>query len=121
MTDVLIGIFVSSGFSGALFGFFFWLFQRSIKRRDNEADENRKKRQAEQDKKEEARAKSEMYIIAGLNATMALGEATARAVQRIPDAKCNGDMTRALAYVDQIKHEQREFMTEQGVHHIYNG
>ena len=45
----------------------------------------------------------------------ALGEATARAVQRIPDAHCNGDMHAALQYATDIKHRQKDFLDRQGI------
>ena len=50
---------------------------------------------------------------------IALGEATARAVQRIPDAHCNGDMHAALDYAAKVKHEQKDFLTRQGIESIY--
>ena len=50
--------------------------------------------------------------------SVALGEATAKAVQRIPDAHCNGDMHAALDYASQVKHEQKEFLTKRGIHAI---
>ena len=52
-------------------------------------------------------------------AAIALGEATARAVQRIPDAHCNGDMTAALQYVKTVKHEEKDFLTGLGIHALY--
>ena len=51
-------------------------------------------------------------------AAIALGEATAKAVQRIPDAHCNGDMHAALEYAGKIKHSQKEFLAQQGIHAI---
>ena len=51
-------------------------------------------------------------------AAIALGEATAKAVQRIPDAHCNGDMHAALEYAGKIKHSQKEFLAAQGIHAI---
>ena len=51
-------------------------------------------------------------------AAISMGEATAKAVQRIPDAHCNGDMHAALEYAAQIKHSQKEFLTAQGIHAI---
>lgn len=51
-------------------------------------------------------------------AAIALGEATAKAVQRIPDAHCNGDMHTALEYAGKIKHSQKEFLAAQGIHAI---
>ncbi|WP_417176215.1 hypothetical protein [Anaerotignum sp.] len=49
---------------------------------------------------------------------MALGEATARAVQRIPDAKCNGDMHKALEYAEAVKHQQKEYLHQKAVENI---
>ena len=51
-------------------------------------------------------------------AAIALAEATAKAVQRIPDAHCNGDMHEALEYAWKIKHSQKEFLAQQGIHAI---
>lgn len=73
------------------------------------------------DKKEEARKKHEYLIIKSINATMALGEATAEAVQRIPDAHCNGEMNAALSYAKDVKHEQKDFLNEQAVQAIMKG
>ena len=92
----------------ALTGFCFWMLERRITRRE-----------AEQDRKDEARRRNEIIVIHGMNAAIALGEATARAVQRIPDAHCNGDMHDALEYAGRIKHEQKDFLTEQGIESIY--
>ena len=50
--------------------------------------------------------------------SLALGEATARAVQRIPDAHCNGDMHAALDYAQKVKHEQKDFLNEQALKQI---
>lgn len=70
------------------------------------------------DEKEKAREKHEYLVIKGINASMALGEATAEAVQRIPDAHCNGDMHAALEYAKKVKHEQKDFLNQQAVHAI---
>ena len=59
-------------------------------------------------------------MIKGTSAAIALGEATARAVQRIPDAHCNGDMHAALEYATRVKHEQKDFLTKQGIHALYD-
>ena len=55
---------------------------------------------------------------ASSTASLALGEATARAVQRIPDAHCNGDMHAALDYAQKVKHEQKDFLNEQALKQI---
>ena len=56
--------------------------------------------------KERARQKYEVYMIKGIMASNTLSEATARAVQRIPDAHCNGDMERNPAFSRQTGREQ---------------
>ena len=75
-----------------------------------------KKHREEQEK---AREQMMVKLVQGVSASIALGEATARAVQRIPDAHCNGDMSKALEYATQVKHEQKEFLAAQGVHAMW--
>lgn len=52
-------------------------------------------------------------------ATNVLAEATARAVQRIPDAHCNGDMDSALKQAAEIQKLEKEFLLDQGIKHIF--
>ena len=104
----MIAICMAAGIPSALTGLFFWLLKRHID-----------KKQKEQEEKEAARRKNEMIVIEGVNAAIALGEATARAVQRIPDANCNGDMHAALEYAAKIKHKHKDFMMEQRVEALY--
>lgn len=60
-----------------------------------------------------------LYIMQTSRATNVLAEATAKAVQRIPDAHCNGDMTAALAEAARIQQEEKDFMMDQGIKHIF--
>lgn len=89
-------------------GFCFWLMQRKLT-----------KRQKEEEKKEDARRKNETIVIEGVIAAITLGEATAKAVQRIPDAHCNGDMHDALDYATAVKNKHRDFIREQGIDALY--
>jgi hypothetical protein len=57
--------------------------------------------------------------VQSVNAAIALSEATAKAVQRIPDAHCNGDIQVALEYADRVKHDQRDFLQKQGIDNIF--
>ncbi len=36
------------------------------------------------------------------------------------DANCNGDMHDALNYAANIKHKQKDFLTKQGIHALYD-
>lgn len=69
--------------------------------------------------REKAREEMMVLLIQSNNAAIALGEATARAVQRIPDAHCNGDMHAALNYAGTVKHDMRDKLTARGVHAIW--
>lgn len=66
---------------------------------------------------ERTKAQQDLFliIVQSTRASIALGEATAKAVQRIPDAHCNGDMHSALEYATSIKHKQKEFLDKQGI------
>ena len=106
-------IIVAASIPSALTGFFFWLIEQSIQKRADKEKAEREERQKEVDAREQIREKNELCIINCVNASLALGEATARAVQRIPDAHCNGDMHAALDYAQKVKHEQKDFLNEQ--------
>lgn len=111
MTALLIAMSIPS----AITAFCFWMIERRISLRDKRDDEKRKKRQDYVDEKQEKRDELQLLLIKTVNASLALGEATARAVERIPDANCNGDMHDALAYATKVKHEQKDFLAKQGI------
>lgn len=102
------GLLTLLGIPTAITSLGLWILQRKMA-----------KREEIQDKREAAREKNEVLLIQNTRAALALAEATAIAVQRIPDAHCNGDMHAALEYARKVKHEQKDFLTEQGVKAIY--
>lgn len=83
-------------------------FHNIKKRMDREAEERKKR--------EEARREYESFQIKMLTATAALGEANALALQH---GKCNGETHRALEYLEGVKRDQREFLTKQGIDHLF--
>ena len=111
-------IIVAASIPSALTGFFFWLIEQSIQKRADKEKAEREERQKEVDAREQIREKKELCIINCVNASLALGEATARAVQRIPDAHCNGDMHAALDYAPMVKNEHMYFLNEQALKQI---
>jgi hypothetical protein len=119
ITINLVALIVAMGVPSAITGFCFWLVEHNIKKREEANKEERDKRQRLTDERETAREKNEICMIRCVGAALALGEATAAAVQRIPDAHCNGDMHEALEYAKKVKHEQKDFLTELGVKGIY--
>ena len=117
--EYLWSYLVAFGVPTACTGIFVWLLKRSIDKRDKQRD----KALADRDKKAEEREKNreefEMMLLQMNTAAIALGEATAKAVQRIPDAKCNGDMHAALDYATKVKHSQKDFLTKLGLHALH--
>lgn len=111
----MTAIVIAASIPSAITGFCFWLIEQNIQKRAEKERKERKARQAKVDERERAREQSELCIINCINASLALGEATARAVQRIPDAHCNGDMHAALEYAQKVKHEQKDFLNEQAI------
>lgn len=101
-------ILVAASIPSGITGFCFWLLQRKMS-----------KRQEAEEKKEKARRENETIVIECMIAAITLGEATAKAVQRIPDANCNGDMHAALEYAHEVKNKHRDFIRRQGVDALY--
>lgn len=100
-------------------GVLVWWFKREIERKDKEKEEAVKKREAEKEARE-ARIEELMLLnYRETRATNILAVATAKAVQRIPDAHCNGDMTSALAEAAAIQREEKDFLVNNGIKHIF--
>ena len=99
--QIVLAFIAAMGIPSAIMGLIIWRLERRIDK--------------EQAAQEQGQKDLFVLIVQGTNAAIALGEATARAVQRIPDAHCNGDMHDALDYAAGIKHKQKDFLTRQGV------
>ena len=115
VSQIIVAFFAAMCIPSAITGFIVWNFERKITKRDREKDAQEEARQQAMREHEQAREAFELMIVEGTSAAIALGEATARAVQRIPDAHCNGDMHKALEYATEIKHRQKRFLSQQGI------
>ena len=115
----ITAIILAMSIPSAVTGFCFWILERRISQRDQQKEFDRARRRQEQAEKERLRDEMQYLLIQSVNASLALSEATAKAVERIPDAHCNGDMAAALAYATEVKHKQKEFLTKEGIKGIY--
>ena len=113
-------IIIAASIPSALTGFCFWIIQHGIVKREEKDKEERLARQREEDRREADREQNEILLVKTVGAAIALGEATAKAVARIPDSHCNGDMHAALDYAAKVKHEQKEFLTARGIKSLYD-
>lgn len=113
--QALWAFILALGIPSALTGFLVWNFERKIAKREAKREKEQEERHKKEAEREKAREELQILTIQGISAAIALGEATAKAVQRIPDAHCNGDMHNALNYAIKIKHEQKDFLTRMGI------
>lgn len=93
------------GIPSAITGLCFWLIQRRLTKRDEELD-----------RRDAARERNEVLLVRSVGAAIALGEATATALK---NGHANGETEAALEYAKRIKHEQKDFLTEQGIKALY--
>ena len=112
-------ILLAMGIPTALTGFLVWWLKRHIDKRDKIAERKAEEARAAADEREKNYERLMVMIMQTARATNVLAEATARAVQRIPDAHCNGDMTKALEQAAKIQQEEQQFLINQGVKHIF--
>lgn len=106
--DLLVAWGVPAAITSAAIGLLIWWFKRYVDKKDKEA--------AEREKNTE---RLMLMIMQTGRANNILAVATAKAVQRIPDAHCNGDMTSALEQAAAIQREEQQFLFDQGVKHIF--
>ena len=96
-TMEIIELILLFGIPSAITGLGVWWLKRRV-----EATE---KKSQEQQENIEALI---MMMVQSSKANQIGITAIAKAIQRIPDAKCNGDMTAALAEADRIQKEEKE-------------
>ena len=118
MTEGVICAIIA-GITAVAVGIIDYLSQRKTKMEiKEEMKRNKAERLEHEHNKEQARKEFELCMVRGIMASNSLSEATAKAVQRIPDCHCNGDMTAALEEEEKSKKEIREFLAKQGVENI---
>lgn len=117
--QALWAFILALGIPSALTGFLVWNFERKIAKREAKREKEQEERHKKEAESEKVREELQILTIQGVSAAIALGEATAKAVQRIPDAHCNGDMHDALNYAIKIKHKQKDFLTRMGIASVF--
>ncbi len=103
--ELVVAFIAAMGIPSAIMGLIVWRLRKRVEDREKA-----------QDRKNEDQQELILILVQSTRASIALGEATAKAMQRIPDAHCNGDMHAALEYATDIKHKQKEFLDRQGIH-----
>ena len=102
---ILLAAGIPTAVCTGLVGLLFWRLKRQIEKND----EAQKKRDA-------TRLKFEIFQVKMTTALASLGKSNALAIK---NGKCNGETTAALAYLEEVKHDQRDFLLAHGIEHIY--
>lgn len=108
--DTVWAVLLAAGIPSAVVGILIGRMNKQIEKRDKAREQL-----------DAARFKNQIIQMELIAASLSLGEATAEAVQRIPDAHCNGDMHAALSYAKDVKAKYRDFEREQVAKHLEGG
>lgn len=108
MPEWLMAFIVAMGVPSSITGLAMWWFKKQMDKRD-----------AKNDEKEKNTERMILLIAQNSRATYTVAKATAKAVQRIPEAHCNGDMTAALQQAERFQMEEQQFLIDQGVKRIF--
>lgn len=111
---------IPTAVTGGLVTLCVWLTQRKITKSAEAREQAAHEKEKQALEREHHREKLLLSIMQTERANTVLNIATARAVQRIPDAHCNGDMTNALKHVNEVQNAQKDFLIELGIHSIYD-
>ena len=96
------------GVPSAITGFGIWLIKRKLEKNERQYNEK------------ESNLQDLVLMMLQTTRANAVGiTAVAKAIQRIPDAHCNGDMTKALEYMKTIQEKEKDFLMDKGVKHIF--
>lgn len=101
-------IILMFGIPSTITGFGIWLLKRKIEKNEKQRTEK------------ENNLQDLVLMMLQTTRANAVGiTAVAKAIQRIPDAHCNGDMTKALEYMKTIQEKEKDFLMDKGVKHIF--
>lgn len=122
----MMEILTTWGVPAAITGLLVYFLKRYIDKKDKERErreaETKKQQEILEKRREEREERVERLMLLMLKtgrANNVLSVATAKAVQRIPDAKCNGDMTEALKKAAEIQDEEKDLLVDEGIKHIF--
>lgn len=102
----VLAFIAAMGVPSAIMGLIVWALKKRIDAREKDQDE-----------KNRAQQRLMVLLVQSTRASIALGEATAHAMQR---GRTNGDMEAALKYAADVKRSQKDFLAEQGIHNIFD-
>lgn len=108
MELTIVQLIAFFGIPTAITGLGIWWFKRRIEKNEAKAKEH------------EQNLEALVLMMMQTSRANTVGiTAIAKAVQRIPDAQCNGDMTAALAEMAQIQKKEQQFIIDKGIKYLF--
>lgn len=108
MEDTIIQLILLFGIPTAITSLGSFLIKRRVEKSEAEAKE-----------REQNLESLVLMMIQSSRANSVGITAIARAVQRIPDAHCNGDMKAALEEMEKIQTKEQQFITDKGIKYLF--
>ena len=108
MEDTIIQLIVLFGIPTTITGLGSFLIKRRVEKGEAEAKE-----------REQNLESLVLMMIQSSRANSVGITAIARAVQRIPDAHCHGDMKEALEKMEKIQTKEQQFITDKGIKYLF--
>lgn len=108
MDVTVIQLLLTFGIPSAITGLGIHFFKRRIEQNEKKAKEH------------EANLEALVLMMMQTSRANTVGiTAIAKAVQRIPDAQCNGDMTKALEEMELIQKKEQQFIIDKGIKYLF--
>lgn len=108
MEDTIIQLILLFGIPTAITGLGVYFIKRRIEKNEAKAKEH------------EQNLEALVLMMMQTSRANTVGiTAIARAIQRIPDAHCNGDMTEALAQMEAIQKKEQQFVMDKGIKYLF--
>lgn len=105
MENLWLIIITAFSIPSTITGLGLWFVKKAI-------DKNEKNRA----KREDCLIQYQLMLMEGNSVSLTLGEATAKALR---DGRTNGEMTKALDEVKEVKSRQSKYLNKQAVEHIF--
>lgn len=104
----VIELLMLFGVPSAITGLGIWWFKRRIEKNEAKAKEH------------EQNLEALVLMMMQTSRANTVGiTAIAKAIQRIPDAHCNGDMTAALEEMEKIQKKEQQFIIDKGIKYLF--
>ena len=113
-------LLLSCGVPATILSIFAAVITRKMDKHQKDLEKAAEARKVHAAEKEKRNEEFLLLMLQSTRAAVVLSEATAKAVQRIPDAHCNGDMHSALQYAAEVQQQQKDFLLRMGIKSLHS-